>query len=226
MGSRPSLEGVGEHMLQLGLAALAHANWHAAFISPENDYWSELSVIQAAHAAEIIIKARIATEHPLLIFEQLPKQSGASANELSMSHLLESGRTYQFSDLPDRLWATTGISLEKTDVFRSFGKLRNQIQHFTHPDENDLSQRTLAFVFGVIDPFINRCWGLHAVDFCEDYAGHEYFVPTLIRSGIPFLVSPTLAEGWDQIEKEWPDNSSDFKTAIEAQVSLAKASAQ
>lgn len=226
MSSRTSLEGVSEHMLQLGLAALAHANWHAAFVSPDNDYWSELSVIQAAHAAEIIIKARIAAEHPLLIFEHLPKQSGASASEISMSHLLENGRTYQFSDLPDRLWATTGITITNSEVFKSFGRLRNQIQHFTHPDEVDLSRRTLAFVFGVIDPLINRCWGLYAVDFCEDYAGHEYFVPTLIRSGIPFLVSPSLADGWDHIEKEWPVGGRDFQAAIEAQVPAAKANNQ
>jgi hypothetical protein len=152
MTSRNSLEGVSDHMLQLGLAALAHANWHAAFISPDNDYWSELSVIQAAHAAEIIIKARIAEEHPLLIFDHLPRQTGSSAEALSISQLLESGRTYQFSDLPDRLWATTGVTIESLDLFRSFGRLRNQIQHFTHPNEPDLSQRTLAFVFGVIDP--------------------------------------------------------------------------
>jgi hypothetical protein len=61
------------------------------------------------------------------------------------------------------------------------------------------------------------------VDFCEDYAGHEYFVPTLIRSGILFLVSPTLADGWDLIEKEWPEGDLPFRTAIEVQISAFKA---
>ena len=60
------LRAVHKHMRHLGLAALAHANWHANFHSFENDWWPELSVLQAAHAAEILIKARIAQQHPLL----------------------------------------------------------------------------------------------------------------------------------------------------------------
>lgn len=60
-------ENVHEHMRGLGLGALAHANWHANRKSLENKYWSELSVLQASHAGELLIKARIAQEHPLLI---------------------------------------------------------------------------------------------------------------------------------------------------------------
>lgn len=67
----PALKDVWKHMLDLGLGALAHANRHAAYYDMENARWPDLSVIQAAHAAELIIKARIAEEHPLLIFEQL-----------------------------------------------------------------------------------------------------------------------------------------------------------
>jgi hypothetical protein len=59
----PELEKVHRHMRELGLAALAHANYHATFMSFENDKWFELSAIQAAHAAEILIKARIAEGH-------------------------------------------------------------------------------------------------------------------------------------------------------------------
>src|SRR5258708_9275382 len=132
------LESVPEHMIGLGLGALAHANWHANYHSPDNQYWSELSVLQAAHACEILIKARIAQEHPLLIFEQLPK---AEANEAPMSlrRLVEGGRTYQFADLPDRLWATTGLKLPAADRYRAFGKLRNSIQHFAVPSDVDVS---------------------------------------------------------------------------------------
>lgn len=68
----PALKGIWEHMLDLGLGALAHANRHAAYAAMENERWPQLSVLQAAHAAELIIKARIAQEeHPLLIFEHL-----------------------------------------------------------------------------------------------------------------------------------------------------------
>jgi hypothetical protein len=102
-------------MLGLGLGALAHANWHANYHSFENDWWSELSVLQAAHAAEILIKARIAQQHPLLIFEHLPKPP-AVKTRLSLEHLLEQGRTYQYSELPDRLWAATGIMIPNREI--------------------------------------------------------------------------------------------------------------
>jgi hypothetical protein len=66
---------VGEHIRDLGLGALSHANRHAAYAAVKNPKWPELSVLQASHAAELLIKARIEQEHPLLIFEQLPKST-------------------------------------------------------------------------------------------------------------------------------------------------------
>ena len=76
-------------MLNLGLGALAHANRHAAYCCMENERWSDLSVLQAAHAAEILIKARISQEHPLLIFDRLP---AISDDELSLDDLFEKGK--------------------------------------------------------------------------------------------------------------------------------------
>lgn len=121
------LEEIPKHMLKLGLSALAHANRHACYWSIENDNWAELSVLQAAHAAEILIKARIAEEHPLLIFEQFPK---ISDEKVDMVTLFEKGKTIEWSDLPQRLWASAGIKLPNIEMLRSFGKLRNGIQHF------------------------------------------------------------------------------------------------
>ena len=34
----------------------------------------------------------------------------------------------------------------------------------------------LRYVFEVLDPFMHQCWGLHAVDFNEDYEPYEYYV--------------------------------------------------
>lgn len=185
------LEGIWEHMRDLGLAALAHANRHAAYCDPENSRWSELSILQAAHAAEIIIKARIAQEHPLLIFEEFPKLPKDEGIPLTIQCLFEKGKTVQWSDLPTRLWATTGIKIPNQRSFEDFGKLRNGIQHFSPiPCNIDASNTTLKFVFEVIDPFINDCWGLFAIDYDEDYDSYEYFPNTLIRMEIPFLVSP------------------------------------
>ena len=150
-----SLKSAHENMIRLGLGALAHANWTSAFFSWESDVWSELSVVQAAHAAEILIKARIAQEHPLLIFERLPRPAAEDEQLLSFERLLTEGRTYQYADLPNRLWATTGMLLPCADNFSDFGRLRNSIQHFATPPDVDLSTRTLDFIFSVVDPFIN-----------------------------------------------------------------------
>lgn len=92
-------------MRELGLGALAHANNHAAYVNMESEVarWSDLSVLQAAHAAELLIKARIAQEHPLLIFEQLPRSGQAAGARLDMEDLFRQGRTIQWNDLPERL---------------------------------------------------------------------------------------------------------------------------
>ena len=163
------LRSVAENMRELGLGALTHANRHAAYQDIVNDKWAELSVLQAAHAAEILIKARIAEEHPLLIFEKFPK---ITDDNLSLLSLFEDGHTIEW-----------------------FGKLRNSIQHFgATPKDVNASLETLRFIYSVIDPFIYECWQLYAIDFDEDYDSYEHFPPILIDREIEFLVSPSAAE--------------------------------
>lgn len=204
-------------MVGLGLGALAHANWHANYFSEDNQYWSKLSVLQAAHACEILIKARIAQEHPLLIFEHLPKPEAGKA-PLSLEQLVESGRTYQFADLPDRLWATTGMRLQAIDRYRAFGRLRNSIQHFTVPHAVDVSEEAIRFIYEVIDPFINQCWGLYAVDYNEDTEPYVYLVAGLIRRGIRFLVSPEVAQRLEWIELVWPNGDEAYRRDMQARL--------
>ena len=216
------MQKIWEHMRGLGLGALAHANWHANYHSFENSYWPELSVLQAAHAAEILIKARIAQEHPLLIFEQLPKVDAADTGTMQLSQLIQRGRTAQFADLPDRLWATTGIRLPALARFKSFGRLRNTIQHFGVPDDTDLGLTATQFIFEVVDPFIHECWQLYAVDQNEDHEPYVYFVAGLIRRGVRFLVSPSVVEHIKHTEIEWPSDAS-YKRDMSAALTAAGA---
>lgn len=208
-------------MVRLGLGALAHANWHAHYFSYENEVWSELSVIQAAHAAEILIKARIAQEHPLLIFEQIPKPHLETESRLTYQQLVERGRTFQYFDLPDRLWATTGITLPDVEAYRDFGRLRNAIQHFSPPEATDLSQRTLEFTFGVIDQFINQCWGLCAIDYNEDHEEYVYFVPGIIERKILFNVSKESVQGLQYMDISWPDDE-EYRREMEHRINEAR----
>ena len=207
------LRSVHEHMLGLGLGALAHANWHAHFNSPDNEYWPQLSVLQAAHAAEILLKARIAQEHPLLILDRVPLSTQVDGT-LSLRHLFERGRTIQYAELPERLWAATGLQIENTKSYKEFGELRNTIQHFGAPDNCDFSLQTSRFIYGVVDLFINRCWRLFAIDYCEDSAGYEYLIPGLLERGILFLVPPQLDFG-DFGHFRWPEKSQEYRVEME-----------
>lgn len=183
------LRSVHEHMIRLGRAALSHANYHSCFYSFEGEMWDEMSVLQAAHAAEIFIKARIAQEHPLLIFDKMPRSTQAGNDLLSFKDLVKKAKTISYLDLPERLWAATGIKVPNLDLYKSFGQLRNTIQHFTVPDEWPCDTKT--FIYEVIDPFINECWGLYAIDHHEDNDRYNNIVDVLISSEVPFLLSPT-----------------------------------
>ncbi|SRR6266542_1653602 len=217
----PALIDVWQHIRELGLGALSHANRHAAYAAIENDKWPELAVLQASHAAELLIKARIAQEHPLLIFEHLPRSTQAAGARLDLVDLFQRGRTIQWSDLPERLWATTGLSLPNPDRFDEFGKLRNGIQHFGPTAGSDPGEETLKFVFDVIDPFIKECWGLYAVDYDEDSEPYIYFVGALVSREIPFLVSAEAAKTFNDWHVDWSEVGKEYADKMHSRVQEA-----
>ncbi|MEP0873679.1 hypothetical protein NDA01_28500 [Trichocoleus desertorum AS-A10] len=91
-----------------------------------------MCVVHAAHAAEILLKARIAQEHPLLIFSKLPKPRLKDNSALTLMDLLEDGYTISYGELPDRLWATTGIKMALGEgQSRSFRRYRKKIERRT-----------------------------------------------------------------------------------------------
>lgn len=189
------LVGVAEHMKGLGLAALAHALQHTLFADvTSNPYINDLAVLQSAHAAEILIKARIAEQHPLLIFKDIPKSTQVSGDKLNLNALLESGKTLQYNELPEILWATTGYKIKNNNQYQKFGKLRNAIQHFTSPQDRDLMQETLEFVFGVIDPIIYDFWKLYAIDYFEQADAHNHIFIVLLKANISFLIPQAYKE--------------------------------
>lgn len=191
-----SLKNIYEHMINLGCGSLMHANFLGHFYDMVNDYWEQLAVLQAAHAGEIFMKARLAQEHPLLIFEKIPKSTSRhvdSSGLLNFESLLQDGRTIDYSDLPEKVWAATGFNFtnEQLSIYKEFGNLRNKIQHFASPNE-DVKYQITNYIYGFIDPFINSQWGLFAVDFCDDTEPYENLVPTLADRNVEFLIPPGL----------------------------------
>lgn len=202
------IESVSQNILELGLGALAHANRHAAYYD-ENDKWEELSVLQAAHAAELLVKARIAQEHPLLIFVDFPSVSNQET--LSLSKLAEDGKTIGWSDLPKVFKPITGCDFIQEDCFKKFGKLRNSLQHlgvFSKRLTTSPSLETLKFIYSFIDPFINAHWNLCAIDFDEDMDSYEHLPITLINYEIEFIVS-SKAVKYSHLWKEALSDCSD-----------------
>lgn len=210
------LKTIAKNMRDLGLGALMHANRHAAYQDVANDKWAELSVLQAAHAAEILIKAKIAEEHPLLIFESFPK---VTDTEISLEALFADGHTIEWSQLPSRLWATTGIHINNKDCFIYFGKLRNSIQHFGAVPKNiSASLETLKFIYSVVDPFINQQWGLFAIDYDEDSESYVNFLPTLIYYEIDFLVSADAAKCHEYWDSDLENSSNEYKCKMKRRI--------
>lgn len=204
------LEGIPSRILGLARASLMQANTHAGFMDPGNEHWPLMSVLNAAHAGELFIKAIIATEHPLLIFKDVPSLNASGSADLDFPTLLKRGRTHDFDKLPQVLWATTGIRIPHPECYERLRKYRNAVQHFCPPDDDDPSLLALEFIYNNIDPLIRDCFGLFAIEHHEDHlVGYDYLVGTLLRCGIRF----SLPDEYDLSEI---DASSELDTADDA----------
>ena len=173
-------------MQDFGLALLGRAIVNVTFSEAGNPYAHAMGVVHAAHAAEIILKARIAEEHPLLIFTKLPKPDLQSKSVLSPARLLAEGRTLSYEELPDALWSATGYRLRKQPEFYAFGKLRNTITHLAVPQDDFLADKTFRFCFQVIAPAIWNFWKADIFDKIGEYddGAEEYVVKQLKRHKI------------------------------------------
>lgn len=163
----PDTRNIAGYMKEFGLHILGRAIIDSTFSEITKPFAHPLAVVHAAHGTEIILKARIAQEHPLLIFENLPK-SGSTPGDLTITELLNQGRTIRYEDLPEMLWATTGHRLAKTKEFLEFGRLRNQIMHFAVPD-GELADATLRFCFEVIEPVVQEFWEESLVGYAAEW---------------------------------------------------------
>ncbi|MDY4372981.1 hypothetical protein [Pectobacterium carotovorum] len=212
-----SLKNVYEHMIALGAGSLAHANYLAHFYDINNEMWSQLGVLQAAHACEIFLKARLAQEHPLLIFDSLPKSTADCVSKttglLDFESLLEKGQTITYSELPEKVWAATGVKINNIKLYNDFGKLRNSIQHFAAP-KKDVSLLTSQFIYDVIDPFINAEWDMCAMDYCDDSAQYEYLIPVLASRNVHFIVSQKIHGGLEELTQLIADGDVSYKNEM------------
>ncbi len=153
--------------------------FRSALMEALNDK-TPMCVVHAAHAAEILLKARIAQEHPLLIFSKLPK-TDQNKDSLALMDLIESGRTLTYQEIPDQLWATTGIKIKSIEQYRIFGRLRDQIIHFSTTSARNLAKLTTCYSLEIIDPMVEHFWGSSVIEFIARDPNSEY--STLLHLG-------------------------------------------
>lgn len=161
------MEQVANRLFDLGVGVLAQAQKNTLYTGYDTRIDEGVfGLLQTAQAAELLIKASIAKQHPLLIFSSVPKSTSINSELLSVQDLFENGITLQYKDLPEKLWAVTGFKLPNQDVYKSFGKLRNTVQHFAVPDKN-LREESVKFTYKVIDPILEQFWDEFAINYID-----------------------------------------------------------
>lgn len=163
-------------MKDFGFHVLGRAIYDVTYCEIMHPFAHVLSVVHAAHGAEILIKARIAEEHPLLIFKSYPK-SNTTEDMLSIKELFEHGRTLMYSELPEVLQAATGYRIKELKKYQDFGALRNRIVHFAAPN-CETAAETYKFAFEVFDPIARDFWGESIIDYSE------YWDDSIISDGL------------------------------------------
>jgi hypothetical protein len=215
------LRGIPDRILGLATAALTHANMHAVFMDPGGEHWPQMSILNAAHAGELFLKAMIACEHPLLIFKDLVSLDESGPDELGLQTLLTRGRTHDFEKLPQVLWATTGIRIPNPDCFERLRRARNAIQHFCAPNTQDLSALSLEFIYTIIDPLIAERFGLYAIEYHEDHSvGYDYVVKALLVRELCFSIPKDFHVTEIRIAEEIEDASSEYQTWVRAALEI------
>ncbi|MDG4885449.1 hypothetical protein [Mesorhizobium sp. WSM4884] len=184
------LREIPARILDVAIGALTQANQHAVYYNPGMDHWADMSVLNAAMAGELFLKAIVAKEHPLLIFRDLFQLDDPLNHDLKLEHIIEKGKTYNFEHMPKLLWVSTGERLPDVDNFEKLRRARNAIQHFCSPSESvDLRRLSLEFLYKNVDPLIKRHFDLNSIEYHEDTSvGYDYLISCLIRHELFFSI--------------------------------------
>jgi hypothetical protein len=210
------LKEIPDRILQVAIGALTQANQHAVYYDPGMDHWDHMCVLNAALAGELFIKAIVAQEHPLLIFRDLFQLDDPSNLDLTVQHVIEKGKTYNFEHLPKLLWVCTGERIPDLTNFENLRKARNAIQHFCAPaDQSDLRRLTLEFLYNNIDPLIHKHLGLCAIEYHEDTSvSYDYVVSRLVSNELLFSVPDEFAVTEIDLKKELSEVSKSYRDAL------------
>lgn len=175
------MKDVPKNMRRIGMLLFRSALFEAL------DGRTPMCVVHAAHAAEILLKARIAQEDLLQIFYKLPK-----SDPITLNDLIENGRTFSYQELPAQLSKIAGIEISQISQYKEFGRLRDKIIHFSMPNAENLDQLTLNYSLELLDPLVESFWGRSVIEFIA----RDPSTSSHISSGI--LEAQILGDSTDQ----------------------------
>ncbi|MEH2128764.1 hypothetical protein [Nostoc sp.] len=142
-----------------------------------------ICIVHADHAAEILLKARIAQEDPLLMFDNLPTPPKGFKDDLSLIELLETGHSISYKNLPKQLEKTTGIKIERLEQYQEFGIIRNKIIHLSIANtKKAVDELTLLYSLQLLDPLVESFWGRSVFDFIKN--DYLYDMDGFLSSGL------------------------------------------
>jgi hypothetical protein len=175
-----------------------------------------MCVLNAALAGELFIKAIVAKEHPLLIFRDLFQLDDPSNLDLTIQHVIEKGKTYNFEHLPKLLWVSTGERIPDVVNFEKLRKARNAIQHFCAPaDQAGLRRLALEFLYNNLDPLIHKHFGICAIEHHEDTAvSYDYVVGCLVKNELLFSVPDDFQVTEIDLEEELSGGSESYREEL------------
>ena len=203
-------------ILDLTIASIKQLNRNAIFRGPISDDWYLLSILNSAHIVELALKATIASYHPLLIFEKLPNPP-VDGSSLTLRELMDKGKTYDLTKLPQLFWAVTGKSVPNMELFKKAVDARNTVQHFLSPSD-DLSELALRFTYEIADPILVENFGIYPVECSSNPDDYEYVVETLVRLEINFSKTQDFYTSGMEVylEEALKESSEEYKKIFHA----------
>ncbi|MGN7293131.1 hypothetical protein [Rhizobium sp. SAFR-030] len=208
-------------ILENAKCAIAQANMHAIFLDPGNEHWGNVSVLNAAQAGELVMKAAIAKVHPLLIFQNVFDLDDANSEDLDIERIIQRAKTHDFHNLPKVMWAVLKERLPDPNSFTEMRKIRNAVQHFYHPGgfENfGVAARRLSlnFLYNNVDPLLKKHFGLSAIEFHEDHSeGYFYIVEALLKREIRFSIPDDFDLSRESIEDAISNASEEYRLWVD-----------
>lgn len=94
---------IASQMRDFGLSMVAKGVVNATYSEAGEPYSHAMGLVQVANGFEILIKSKIVEEHPLLVFNKIPKEANLVDRNIKMEDLIEHGQTIMYSELLDRL---------------------------------------------------------------------------------------------------------------------------